>query len=128
MRWFYVVFPLAVLAWVFLRGRQLRSERGHLVRPPHDLHGDWAGDGWLVRMAPDRLEVLRPDGSPWPIDAVIRQTYKRGYVVFQTRGIRIEKLALMPVEMDEQRFTKLKFAVQMDVKTLHLVELRRQPS
>lgn len=125
MRWFYFAFPIVVILWAFIRGRQFQREKGHLVVPPHDLFGRWEGQGWVAELGKDSVSVCRPDGSMVPIDAVVRQTYKRGYLIQQTRGIALEKLAFVPVEMNEKHFTKLILILQKDLKTLAKVELCR---
>ncbi|MBU0934093.1 MAG: hypothetical protein KKI09_16035 [Spirochaetes bacterium] len=127
MRWFYILLPIVMLAWVFIRGRHFRRERGHLVNPPKDLFGRWEADGWQVEIAPEQVRIVRPDGSELPIDAVLKQSYKRAYVIVQSHGILVEKIAFIPMEINEKRVcTGLLFMLQKDVRTLTKLMLRRK--
>jgi hypothetical protein len=125
VRWFYFALPIVLILYTFVRGRQIQKEKGHVVVPPHDLFGHWTGQGWVAELAKGSVIITKPDGGSLPIDAVLKQTYKRGYVIQQMRGLSIEKLAFVPIEMNEKHFTKLVFVQQKDIKTLTRIELVR---
>jgi hypothetical protein len=125
MRLFYLALIIGVLGYVWVRSKQIIKERGDAVKPPVDLRGTWGAEGWVVELGTDLVRITRPDGSLLPVRGVLKQTYKKGYVISCAEGILLERFLFMPSATDGSRFTRMRFAVQKDIRTLVKLEMTR---
>jgi len=125
MTYVYLILTVSVLAYVWFRGRAIAKTRGDRLKPPVDLRGRWKGEGWSIELGSDFVRILGPDGADVPVRGVLKQAYRRAYIVSCASGILVQRFVFMPSETDGQRFTRMRFAVQKDVRTLHRLELTR---
>lgn len=125
MRWFYLALIIGVLGYVWVRSKQIIRERGDAVKPPVELRGTWEGNGWTVELGTDLVRITKPDGSLLPVRGVLKQTYKRGYVISCAEGLLLERFLFVPSATDGKGFTKMRFAAQRDIRTLVKLEMSR---
>lgn len=125
MRLLYFALIIGILGYVWVRSKQIIKERGDAVKPPVDLRGTWGADGWTVELGTDLVRITKPDGSVMPVRGVLKQTYKKGYVISCAEGLLLERYLFMPSATDGSRFTRMRFAVQKDIRTLIKLEMTR---
>jgi hypothetical protein len=121
----YLALIIGVLVYVWIRSKQIIKERGDAVKPPVELRGTWGADGWVVELGTDLVRITKPDGTDFPVRGVLKQTYKKGYVISCAEGVMLERYLFVPSATDGSSFTRLRFAVQKDVRTLVKLEMSR---
>lgn len=125
MRLVYFALIVGILVYVWVRSKQIIKERGDAVKPPVELRGTWGAAGWVVELGTDLVRITKPDGSTMPVRGVLKQSYKRGYVISCAEGILVERFLFMPSASDGTSFTRMRFAVQKDIRTLVKLEMVR---
>ena len=123
MRLFYFALIIGVLVYVWVRSKQIIKERGDAVKPPVELRGTWGASGWMVELGTDLVRITKPDGSRMPVRGVLKQSYKKGYIISCAEGIMLERFLFVPSATDGTSFTRMRFAVQRDVRTLVKLEM-----
>jgi hypothetical protein len=121
----YLALIIGVLGYVWIRSKQIIKERGDAVKPPVELRGTWGADGWMVELGTDLVRITKPDGAIMPVRGVLKQTYKKGYVISCAEGVMLERYLFVPSATDGSTFTRMRFAVQKDVRTLVKLEMAR---
>lgn len=125
MRYAYLLLTLAFLAYVWVRGKAIAREKGHIVRPPADLRGSWKGEGWTVELTEDAIKICGPDGTAYPVSGVLKQSYRQAYTVTCGEGLFLERFVFAPLALDERRFTRMRLVINKDVRTLCKAVLER---
>jgi hypothetical protein len=125
VRIFYLALIIGVLVYVWVRSKQIIKQRGDAVKPPVELRGTWGANGWVVELGTDLVRITKPDGSIMPVRGVLKQTYKKGYVISCAEGVLLERYLFMPSATDGTSFTRMRFAVQKDIRTLVKLEMSR---
>lgn len=125
MRFFYLALIIGVLGYVWVRSKQIIRKRGDAVKPPVELRGTWGANGWVVELGTDLVRITKPDGSLMPVRGVLKQTYKKGYVISCAEGIMLERFLFVPSATDGSSFTRMRFAAQKDIRTLIKLEMSR---
>jgi hypothetical protein len=125
MRFINLALIIGVLVYVWIRSQQIIRQKGNAVKPPVELRGTWGAGGWVVELGSDLVRITRPDGTDFPVRGVLKQSYKKGYVISCAQGLMLERFIFVPSAMDSTKFTRMRFAVQKDVRTLVKLELAR---